>query len=227
MSAKMRILLVKSDPAAQALAAEFAQHSVLTDCVGTWADAGEAIRTLPYDAVVAAVEERTRGIGELCRRIKREPLAPPVIALVPGTDATARIEALRAGADDCLAEPFETVELVARLRALARRRPDPVETALAVGNLRFEPGTRYVWVGDKVSPLTRCEAALLEALLVCAGKTVDRGSLHARSLSDKARGDTNTLDVHIHRLRRRLSAAGANTEIQTAHGVGYVLVPPA
>ena len=159
---------------------------------------------------------------EVCRRLRDEGDVP--ILILTARDALeARVDGLDSGADDYLVKPFERDELLARLRALLRRRPPRGSAFMVVGDLRLNPDTREVSRGDRVLELTAREFELLEHLM-----RNERIVVSSQALLDEVWGyhpfaETNTVDVFISNLRRKLEADGEPRVLHTVRGAGYVL----
>ncbi|HTO12716.1 MAG TPA: response regulator [Candidatus Binatia bacterium] len=161
---------------------------------------------------------------EVCRRLRGDPATAgvPIIMLTAKADEVDRIVGLELGADDYLAKPFSTKELVARVRAVLRRtRPGETAHVLSVGGVSLDPGRHAVSVGGRPVELTPKEFDLLHALMGAAGRVLSREHLLNR-VWGYARADeieSRTVDVHIRRLRAKLGAE--ERRIATIKGVGY------
>ena len=161
---------------------------------------------------------------EVCRRLRGDPATAglPIIMLTAKADEVDRVVGLELGADDYLAKPFSTKELVARVRAVLRRaRPGATAHVLSVGGVSLDPGRHLVSVGGRPVELTPKEFDLLHALLAAAGRVLSREHLLNR-VWGYARADeieSRTVDVHIRRLRAKLGAE--ERRIATIKGVGY------
>jgi two-component system response regulator MprA len=159
---------------------------------------------------------------EVCRRLRAESDAP-ILILTARTDTDDRVEGLDSGADDYLVKPFERKELLARMRALLRRRPPRGMAALAVADLRLNPDTREVYRGDRPVELTNREFELLEYLMRNERLVVSRERLLEEVWGYDPMAMTNTIDVFISNLRRKLEAGGEPRVLQTKRGAGYVI----
>jgi two-component system response regulator MprA len=159
---------------------------------------------------------------EVCRRLRAESDAP-ILILTARTDTDDRVEGLDSGADDYLVKPFERKELLARLRALMRRRPPRGTAALAVADLRLNPDTREVHRGDRPIELTNREFELLEYLMRNERLVVSRERLLDEVWGYDPMAATNTIDVFISNLRRKLESGGEPRLLHTKRGAGYVL----
>jgi DNA-binding response OmpR family regulator len=145
--------------------------------------------------------------------------------MLTARDAAAdRVTGLDEGADDYLVKPFDFGELLARIRALQRRPAAAQAPRLTVGDVVFEPASREVRVGSRMPSLTTTELAILELLLRRAPAVVERRTiaLHGWGTEADALG-SNTIDVHLARLRAKL--VGGRARIETVRGVGYRIVP--
>jgi two-component system response regulator MprA len=159
---------------------------------------------------------------EVCRRLRTEGDVP--ILILTARDALdSRVEGLDSGADDYLVKPFEREELLARLRALLRRRPPRGSASIVVGDLRLNPATREAFRGDRELDLTAREFELLEHLMRNERIVVSRQSLLDEVWGYHPFAETNTVDVFISNLRRKLEQGGEPRVLHTIRGAGYVL----
>ena len=159
---------------------------------------------------------------EVCRRLRAESDAP-ILILTARTETDDRVEGLDSGADDYLVKPFERKELLARMRALLRRRPPRGAAALAVADLRLNPDTREVYRGDRPIELTNREFELLEYLMRNERLVVSRERLLEEVWGYDPMAMTNTIDVFISNLRRKLESGGEARVLHTKRGAGYVI----
>ena len=159
---------------------------------------------------------------EVCRRL-REDGDVPILMLTARDGVGDRVAGLDSGADDYLVKPFEREELLARLRALLRRRPPRGSAFLTVGDLRLNPDTREVWRGERPIQLTAREFELLEYLMRNERLVVSRQALLDDVWGYDAFAETNTVDVFISNLRRKLEEEGEPRVLHTIRGAGYVL----
>jgi DNA-binding response OmpR family regulator len=148
----------------------------------------------------------------------------PVLLLTARDTAGDRVSGLDAGADDYLVKPFDFGELLARIRALLRRPPAVVGPLLQVGDVELDPAQREVHVGGRSVALTGTEWSILEILARRSPAVVGRRSIAVQVWDDEADAvASNTIDVHVARLRSKL--AGARARLETVRGVGYRLLP--
>jgi DNA-binding response OmpR family regulator len=220
----VRILLVEDEPEmAVALSAALKNYDTLVDHVVTLGDAEAAIATNAYGAILL---DRQLPDGDgltLIPKLRAQSIAVPVIVLTARGDVVDRVTGLNAGADDYLGKPFAVEELLARLRAVLRRPADlPVET-IKLGHLSFDVSNREASVNGRPFDLPRRELLVLETLLKRMGRTVGRSALEEAVYNMDDEIQSNALDTHISRLRRKLSDSGANVEIHAIRGIGYLL----
>ena len=159
---------------------------------------------------------------EVCRRLRQDGDVP--ILMLTARDALeSRVEGLDSGADDYLVKPFERDELLARLRALMRRRPPRGSAYLVVGDLKLNPDSREVYRGERRLDLTTREFELLEHLMRNARLVVSRQALLDEVWGYHPFAETNTVDVFVSNLRRKLESGGEERLLHTVRGAGYVL----
>lgn len=161
---------------------------------------------------------------EICRRLRGEGLATPVLILSALGELSERVEGLDIGADDYLPKPFAFEELLARVRALSRRAERPMTPSeLTIGRITLDDVSRQVTVDGERIELSPTEFALLEYLMLNAGRALTRDQILERVWGYEADPEGNVVDLYIHYLRRKLSPSGQKTQIETVRGVGYVL----
>jgi DNA-binding response OmpR family regulator len=178
-----------------------------------------------YEYAVVILDWRMPGVSglEVVQRMRRIRSATPVLMLTARDTPADRVTGLDAGADDYLVKPFDFSELLARLRALQRRPPQVQPTLLVVGDLQFDPATRSARIGQDQPSLTGTEVGILEMLMRRSPAVVDRRSIAQHVWDNEADAfGSNTIDVHLARLRSKL--AGARVQIQTVRGVGYRMI---
>lgn len=161
---------------------------------------------------------------EVCRRL-RAGGDVPILMLTARDAVDSRVDGLDSGADDYLVKPFERTELLARLRALLRRRPPRGSASLVVGDLRLNPDSREVARGERRIELTGREFELLEHLMRNERLVVSRDKLLEEVWEYHPFSETNTVDVFVSNLRRKLEAAGEPRVLHTVRGSGYVVRP--
>ena len=194
--------------------------------VDTTADGEQALRYLDtYEYEVAILDWRMPKLSglEVIRRLRLRGSALPVLMLTARDAASDRVAGLDEGADDYLVKPFDFSELLARVRALQRRGEAMQSLVIEVGNLQLDTVTREVSVGSLRPRLTATELSLLEILMHRSPAVVSRRSIALAVWNEEADAlGSNTLDVHLARLRAKLTASGA--KIEAVRAVGYRIV---
>jgi len=223
----MRVLVVDDDPAVsgalnRALRLEGYEVSLAED--GTLALEEIAIR--PPDAVILDIGLPTIDGLDVCRRLRAADNDTPVLMLTARDAINDRVQGLDAGADDYLVKPFALAELLARLRALLRRRPEDTGEVLRFADLSLDPITREARRGDRSFTLTRIEFDLLELLLRHPRQVLTRELILDRVWGYTFDSGTNSLAVYVGYLRRKTEEDNEPRLIHTARGVGYVLREP-
>jgi DNA-binding response OmpR family regulator len=221
----VRVLVAEDDPALRSVLERGLRESgYVVDAV---ADGGSALGYLRiYDYEVAVLDWRMPALSglEVVREIRRRGFAVPILMLTARDSASDRVTGLDEGADDYLVKPFEFSELLARMRALQRRSPTTQNPRLTVGNLEFDPATREVRIGSARPKLTGTELSILEILMRRSPAVVPRRSIALHVWDEEADAlGSNTIDVHMARLRAKLALAPV--QVETVRGVGYRLVP--
>ncbi|MGQ0575302.1 MAG: response regulator transcription factor [Pseudonocardia sp.] len=193
---------------------------------GSVADALAVLRGSRPDLVVLDVMLPDRSGLDLIATMRASGLTLPVIIVSAQEEWPNRVTGLDAGADDYLTKPFRFEELLARIRAVMRRHhPGADDDVLACGPLRLDVGRHEVTVDGAIVEVTGLEFDLLELLLGNVGRVLTREVLMDRLWGDVPHRDSNVLEAHVSRLRRRLGPVGVRL-IRTVRGVGYVLREP-
>ena len=185
----------------------------------------EQATAVPYDAVVLDLGLPGLDGLEVCRRLRAAGNRVPVLMLTARAAVAERVSGLDAGADDYLVKPFALDELLARLRALERRVPASGQDRgeLRFGDLTIDRDAMTCRRGAREIQLSRTEYQLLELLLANQGKVLSRDTIFDRVWGYDFGPDSNSLDVYVGYLRRKLEAAGEPRIIHTVRGVGYVI----
>jgi len=218
-----RVLVVEDDDEiADVLRRSLRQegHEVRTALDGE--EALETARDFAPDLVVLDLGLPKLDGVEVCRRL-REESDVPILILTARTGTDDRVGGLDAGADDYLVKPFERAELLARLRALMRRRPPRGSASLRVGDLSLNPDTQEVMRGERGLELTAREFELLEFLMRNQRLVISRERLLEEVWGYDPTSMTNTIDVFISNLRRKLEEGGEPRVLHTKRGAGYVV----
>jgi DNA-binding response OmpR family regulator len=219
----MRILLVEDEQdMASALGDALSKHNIVIDHVSTLADAREAADLNSYDAILLD-RQLTDGEGlRLIPELRAANIVTPVIVLTAHNDHEGRIRGLDLGADDYMGKPFVVEELIARLRAVLRRPPLSSET-ISAGRLSFAVSHMEPAIDGKPLLLPRRELLVLAALMKRLGRTVTREALANAVYNFDAEIQSNALDSHVSRLRRKLNELDSGVAIHTIRGIGYLM----
>ena len=227
----MRVLLVEDEPAvrdAVERALRGAGHKA--DLAREGPQGLEMAMTNPYDAVVLDLGLPGLDGVEVCRRLRAKGNEVPVLMLTARAAVKDRVEGLDAGADDYLVKPFALDELLARIRALGRRSEDGGAAkgrgALQFMDIKLDRDAMECRRGDRLIPLTRTEYSLLELFMANVRKVLPRDVIFDRVWGYDFGPDSNSLDVYVGYLRRKLEQDGGARVIQTVRGVGYVMKEP-
>jgi two-component system OmpR family response regulator len=220
----VRVLVAEDDDIlGGVLAAGLRDRGYVVDLVGDGETALSYSRCYEYS--VAVLDWLMPGLSgiEVVRRLRRRGVTIPVLMVSGKDDPQDRVAGLDAGADDYMVKPFDFAELLARLRALQRRPPDMLPPRLMVGDLECDPASREVRFGSSRPALTSTELGILEMLMRFSPAVADRRQIAQHVWSNEA--DTfssNTIDVHLARLRAKL--AGSHARIETIRGIGYRII---
>ncbi|HEY8728159.1 MAG TPA: response regulator transcription factor [Acidothermaceae bacterium] len=227
MTFRFRVLIADDDQAVRdSLERTLRFEGYAVDIAADGVDAlARAADTSP-DLFVLDVTMPTMGGLEACRQLRAAGDRTPILMLTARDGISDRVAGLDAGADDYLVKPFALQELLARVRALLRRvatdLPDEAQS-MRLGDLTLDLGSRRVRRGELLLDLTRTEFSLLQALLERPGQVLTRGQLFERVWGYDLDRSSNSLDVYIGYLRRKLEAGGASRLVHTIRGVGFVL----
>ena len=229
----VRILVVDDDRAVrESLRRSLSFNGYSVELAQDGVEALEAISQDRPDALVLDVMmPRLDGL-EVCRHLRSTGDDLPILVLTARDSVSERVAGLDAGADDYLPKPFALEELLARMRALLRRRATPEESsdnrALTFSDLSLDPVTREVTRGDRSISLTRTEFSLLEMLIANPRRVLTRSRILEEVWGFDFPTSGNALEVYVGYLRRKTEAEGEPRLIHTVRGVGYVLreTPP-
>ena len=218
----MRVLIVEDERRmADVIHRALAKDGMAADVA---ADGGEAIELaaiVDYDAIVLDVMLPGATGFDVCRELRRREVWAPVLMLTALEAVHDRVAGLDSGADDYLTKPFALAELMARLRALARRGRPERPAVLEVGDLRLDPARREVRRGEHEIDLSAKEFALLETMMRRPGEVFSRLELIESVWDIAYENRSNVIDVYVRRLRNKLDDPSAATTIETVRGVGY------
>jgi two-component system copper resistance phosphate regulon response regulator CusR len=218
----MRILLVEDDRNLADIVRGGLEEREIRVVVAHTIDDGRMQAVMnPFDVIVLDVMLPGGSGFDLCAYLRSREIATPILMLTARNSVDDRVSGLESGADDYLAKPFAFRELVARIRALARRRAAPIPRVIRIADLEVGIETQRVSrAGNKID-LTAKEFAMLEFFVLHAGKVVDRAAITAHVWDDNHDPFTNALEVLIARLRRKIDDDFEPKLIQTLRGSGY------
>ncbi|MFI5285541.1 MAG: response regulator transcription factor [Candidatus Dormibacteria bacterium] len=223
----MRVLVVEDEPeVAGSLARGLAEAGMSVDVALSGEEALDALRSgLAYDVAVLDVMlgGDLDGIG-LCRHLRSQATPTAILMLTARDDVKDRLAGFDAGADDYLAKPFHFEEVLARVRALSRRRMARHVEVLTAGNLSMDSASRQVMVGDKVMPTTRREYEILELFLRHPAQVLSKEQIHDAVWGDAQTVESGLVEVYAGKVRRKLHEARASVLIETCRGIGYRLI---
>jgi DNA-binding response OmpR family regulator len=219
----MLILLVEDDHSiAHALELALHKQGYSVNTVGSGKAAVLAIETDPPDMAILDLGLPDMDGLEVLRRVRGRNVDLPILLLTARAGLDDRITGLDSGADDYLAKPFEISELFARLRVMERRLTTARTSEITIGDVTLDTKHNTVVVGGEEIELSRREFMLLKSLMESAGRVQTRNALESRLYSWGEEVASNTLEVHVHHLRRKLGA----DFIKTVRGVGYKVDSP-
>ncbi|MET0382233.1 MAG: phosphate regulon transcriptional regulator PhoB [Burkholderiaceae bacterium] len=222
-----RILVVEDESAIAELVAINLRHSGFEVAIAESADAAQAEidRVLPDLVVLDWMLPGQTGLGLAKQwRAASRTRDLPIIMLTARSEESDKLSGLDAGADDYLTKPFSTKELLARVRAVLRRKaPEALDSAVEVNGLRLDPATRRVTRGDREVKVGPTEFRLLHFFMTHTERVHSRTQLLDRVWGDHVFIEERTVDVHVKRLREALAPVQCSTMIETVRGAGYRL----
>ena len=220
----MRVLVVEDEVKMASLVRRgLVEEGHAADVAGTGEDALWLAQAHPYDAIVLDVMLPGQSGVETCRRLRNAGVWSPVLMLTARDGVEDRVAGLDAGADDYLAKPFSFAELLARLRALARRGGVERPAELTVGDLRLDPATRRAWRGEAEVALSPKEFALLETFMRRPGQVLSRLQLIEHAWDFAYENRSNVVDVYVRYLREKIDRPFGADSLETVRGIGYRL----
>jgi len=220
----MRVLIVEDEAKMAGLLRKgLRQEGIAVDLAGKGEDALWMAGATEYDAIV--LDLMLPGIDgiEVCRRLRGDGVWSPILMLTARDGVRDRVAGLDSGADDYLVKPFSYAELLARLRALARRGGAQRPTELRVGDLRLDPAARKVWRGERELALSAKEFAVLEVFMRRPGEVLSRFQLLEHAWDYEYENRSNIVDSYVRFLRRKVDKPFGVRSIETVRGVGYRL----
>jgi two-component system OmpR family response regulator len=220
----MRVLIVEDEPKMAGLIRRgLREEGYAADIAGTGDEALWMAGATDYDAIVLDVLLPGTNGFDICRQLRRSGVWSPVLMLTARDSVDDRVAGLDAGADDYLTKPFSFVELLARLRALARRPPLERPAVLQVGDLRLNPATHQAWRGEAELELSAKEFRILEAFMRRPGHVLSRLHLLEHCWDYGYENRSNVVDVYVRYLREKIDRPFGRRSIETVRGAGYRL----
>jgi two-component system, OmpR family, response regulator len=224
----MRVLVVEDEPRmADVLRRGLTEDGCAVDVAGTAEDGAWYAAENPYDAIVLDVGLPGKDGFELLAGLREAGRWAPVIMLTARDALPDRVRGLDLGADDYLTKPFAFAELLARLRATARRGCTARPVVLSCGDLTLDPARREVSRAGTVVDLTAKEFAILECFMRRPGQALSRSQLIEQVWDFGFSADSNLVDVYVASLRRKIDRPFGTSSLETVRGVGYRLREPA
>lgn len=220
----MRILLVEDEVDLRQIIKKRLQKEkyVIDDC-GNGLDAEDYIDLTEYDAVILDGMLPGKDGFDVLKNMRRKGNHTPVLMLTARDSVEDRVKGLDYGADDYLVKPFSFAELLARLRAIMRRKPVYVSNLLAVDDLKMDTNSKTVKRGEETIDLSGKEYMLLEYMLQNKNIVLSREQIQERVWGYDFEGGSNIVDVYIRYLRRKIDYGRSRKLIQTVRGAGYVI----
>lgn len=220
----MRILLAEDEHAmSEAVSDILSYHHYTVDAVFDGEDALAYAMAQHYDAMILDIMMPKMDGVSVLKALRAAGNPTPVLLLTAKSEIESRVTGLDAGADDYLCKPFAMGELLARVRAMLRRREPYTPQMLSVGNVTLNQGSGTLMCGELVQPLSRLEFGLMELLMRHPGITLSGSVMLERVWGYDSEAQADTLRVYMTYLRRKLSLLHANLEIRSKRGVGYSL----
>jgi two-component system, OmpR family, response regulator len=218
------VLVVEDEEKLAALLARgLREEGHSADVAGRGEDALWMARAIDYDAILLDVMLPGQDGFSTCRSLREAGVWSPVLMLTARDAIENRVEGLDAGADDYLVKPFSFAELLARLRALARRAPAERPVVLEAGDLRLDPGAHRAWRGKTELQLSSKEFALLESFLRRPGQALSRLQLLESAWDLGYESRSNLVDVYVRYLRQKIDRPFGRHALETVRHVGYRL----
>jgi DNA-binding response OmpR family regulator len=220
----MRLLLVEDNERLAALiSSALTRAGFEVDAFTTAADAAAALRSVEYSTMLLDLGLPDRDGLTLLRQLRASGNMLPILILTARGGIEERVRGLDAGADDYLVKPFANEELLARIRVLLRRPGNLLSDTLELGTLRLDTASRQVTIGNRPQFFSPREVAVLEILLRRSGRVIAKKLVEDHLFGLSGDVGSNAVEVYVHRLRKQLAEAGADVEIHTIRGVGYLI----
>ena len=220
----MNILIVDDErQLTQALAAILKQNNYAVDCAYNGVDGLDNALSGIYDLIILDVMMPKMDGLTMLKHLRNNKVDVPVLMLSAKSEISDKIDGLNLGADDYITKPFNTDELLARIRALLRRKEKFTGDVLSYGDISLDRDTFELVKGDKKIALGKKEFQILEMLLLSNGKSIDKERFIEKIWGFDNEAEYNTIEVYVSFLRKKLAAVGAKTEVKSIRGIGYTL----
>lgn len=220
----MRVLMIEDNARlSSAVKTGLEKEGFVVDVFDTVADGEAALETISYDLMLLDLGLPDGDGTSVLGALRAQGSSMPVLILTARDGLDDRVNGLNMGADDYLLKPFAMEELTARIRALMRRPGGALGVTISAGNVAFDTTAREITIDGQQVNISRREMGVLEQLMRRAGRVVPKDVLEEKLYGFGEEVASNSVEVHVSRLRRRLSNAGADVSIHTLRGVGYLL----
>lgn len=220
----MKILIVDDEKQlVSALESILKQYKYSVDVAFDGEEGLDMALTGVYDAIILDVMmPKLNGLVVL-KELRANKISTPVLMLSAKSETNDKIQGLNMGADDYLAKPFDTNELLARIKALLRRKAEFTGDILTYNDLMLDRDTFELIKDEHKITLGKKEFGILEVLMLSAGKVIDKEKLIEKIWGYDTNAEYNTIEVYISFIRRKIEALGSKTEIKAIRGLGYML----
>ncbi len=220
----MKILLVDDEKQlTEALSVILKKNNYSVDCAYNGEDGLDMALSGIYDLIVLDIMmPKLDGLSVL-KALRKEKIDAPVLMLSAKSEIADKIDGLNLGADDYITKPFVTDELLARIRALLRRKEKFTGDVLSFGDISLDRDSFELVKGERKIALGKKEFQILEMLILNEGKSIDKEKFIEKIWGYDTDAEYNTIEVYVSFLRKKLSAVGAKTEIKSIRGIGYTL----
>ncbi len=220
----MKILLVDDEKQlTEAISVILKKNNFSVDCAYDGEEGLDMALSGIYDLIILDIMmPKIDGITVL-KTLRKKGCNSPILMLTAKTEITDKIDGLDAGADDYVTKPFVTEELLARIKALLRRKEKFTGDVLSFGDITLDRNSLELIKNDKKISLGKKEFQILEMLILNEGRSIDKERFIEKIWGYNTEAEYNTIEVYISFLRKKLSAVGSKTEIRSIRGIGYTL----
>lgn len=221
----MRILVVEDNPKLNALlSGALGEAGFEIDQAHTASEALDALAVNVHDLAVLDLGLPDRDGLDVLKEVRTRKNMIPVLILTAREKLDDKLNGLNLGADDYLVKPFEMQELIARIRALLRRPANAIDTLISIDNLKYDTVNRVTTVNGEHVSLSKREVDVFEQLVRSEGRVVPKEKIEKAVYSYGGEGSPNSVEVIIHRLRKKLQRHRAKPQVHTLRGIGYMII---